>query len=275
MSQRWRFIGRYVVLVGFLIIIILPFYWLVITSFKPLSEIGAYPPNLFPENWTLENYREALLEYGFLTNLKNSIIVSISSTVLVLIFSSMAAFAIAKLPLPGKYPMMAGLLILSMFPPVTVAPALYIMLNNLGLLNTYTGLVIPYIAFNIPFSIWLLRNYFIKIPTDLLESARIDGASTFYIFIKIYLPLIKPGLFTAGIFTYIATWIEFFLALIINSDPSMRSVSVGIALFSGPYTVPYGTIFAGSIVAMLPIILLTIIFRKAIISGITGGAIKG
>lgn len=268
-------LSRYLVLIGFLIIIVSPFYWLIITSLKPQSELGAYPPSLLPENWTLDNYREALVDYGFLTNLFNSVIVSISATIIVLVFSSMAAFVIAKLPLPNKFPMMAGLLILSMFPPVTVAPALYIMLNNLGLLNTYTGLIIPYIAFNLPFAIWLLRNFFVQIPTELLESARVDGATTFYTFYKIYLPLVRPGLFTAGIFTYIATWIEFFLALIINPDPSMRTVSVGIALFSGPYSIPYGTIFAGSIIAMLPIIILTIIFRKGIISGLTGGAIKG
>ncbi len=266
---------RYVVLIVFLLIIILPFYWLIMTSFKPQTELGSYPPNLLPKSWTLENYREALLDYDFLTNLMNSVLVSITATILVLVFSSMAAFAIAKLPLPKKYPMMAGLLVLSMFPPVTVAPALYIMLNSFGLLNTYTGLIIPYIAFNLPFSIWLLRNYFVQIPTDLLESARIDGASTFYTFLKIYLPLIKPGLFTAGIFTYIATWIEFFLALIINPDPSMRTVSVGIALFNGPFSIPYGTIFAGSVVAMFPIVILTIIFRKSIVSGLTGGAVKG
>ncbi|WP_080873188.1 carbohydrate ABC transporter permease [Oceanobacillus timonensis] len=273
--RRLSTAGRYIVLISFLAIIIAPFYWIVITSFKPASELGNYPPSLLPETWTLDHYREALVDFGFLDNLFNSMIVSVSATIVVLIFSSMAAFAIAKLPLPNKYPMMVGLLILSMFPPVTVAPAVYIMLNNLGLLNTYTGLVIPYIAFNLPFAVWLLRNYFVQIPTSLLESARVDGANVFTIFYKIYLPLIKPGLFTAAIFTYIATWIEFFLALIINSDPSMRTVSVGIALFSGPYSIPYGTIFAGSIIAMLPIVILTIIFRKGIISGLTGGAIKG
>lgn len=273
--QHLSTVGRYTVLIGFLVIIIAPFYWVIITSFKPASELGNYPPGFLPETWTLDHYREALVDHGFLTNMLNSMIVSVSATMVVLIFSSMAAFAIAKLPLPKKYPMMAGLLILSMFPPVTVAPAMYMMLNNLGLLNTYTGLVIPYIAFNLPFAVWLLRNYFVQIPTALLESARVDGANTFYIFYKIYLPLIKPGLFTAAIFTYIATWIEFFLALIINADPSMRTVSVGIALFSGPYSIPYGTIFAGSIIAMLPIIILTIIFRKGIISGLTGGAVKG
>ncbi|WP_066188031.1 MULTISPECIES: carbohydrate ABC transporter permease [Gracilibacillus] len=273
--MRLSKVGRYLVLIAFLILIISPFYWIVITSFKPGSELGDYPPGFLPETWTLEHYREAIVDHGFLTNMFNSMVVSISATIIVLIFSSMAAFAIAKLPLPNKYPMMVGLLILSMFPPVTVAPAIYIMLNNMGLLNTYTGLVIPYIAFNLPFAVWLLRNYFAQIPTELLESARVDGASTFYTFYKIYLPLVKPGLFTAAIFTYIATWIEFFLALIINSDPSMRTVSVGIALFSGPYSIPYGTIFAGSIIAMLPIVILTIIFRKGIISGLTGGAIKG
>lgn len=275
MNSRLKKIGRYTVLVGFLLLIILPFYWMVVTSFKPSSELGMYPPSLIPDNWVLDNYRAALVESDFLTYMKNSLIVSLSATAFVLVFGSMAGFAIAKLPIVGRFPILVGLLILSMFPPITVAPALYIMLNDLGLLNSYTGLVVPYIAFNLPFAIWLLRNYFIQIPTVLLEAAQIDGASTFYTFVRIFLPLVKPGLFTAGIFTYVATWTEFFLSLIINSSNAMRTIPVGIALFNGPYSIPYGTIFAGSIVAMIPILILTVIFRKSIVSGLTGGAVKG
>lgn len=273
-SKTQKFIG-YVVLVLFLLLILAPFYWMFVTSFKPSVDLPAYPPSLFPHHWTLGNYADAFGKYGFGRYILNSVIVAVISTFLVLIFSSLAGFTIAQLPVRGKVPTMVGLLVISMFPPIAIISPLYTFLHALNWLNTYQALIIPYTAFNLPFSIWIMRNYFLQVPKALMEAAKVDGASAFATFWRIYLPLTTPGLFTAAVFTFVATWTEFFMALVFNSSDTMRTIPVGIALFSGQYTVPYGDIFAGSVVSIVPIVILVIIFRKWIVSGLTAGAVKG
>lgn len=274
-QPRWQKVLGYVVLILFLILILFPFYWMFITSFKPNTEISAYPPTYFPVAPTFSHYIEAFGKYGFGQYIVNSIIVAVVATFFVLFFASMAGFAIARLPLPGKRPMLIFLLIISVFPPIAVITPLYMLLRDVGWLNSYQALIIPYTAFNLPFSIWILRNYFLQVPGALFEAAKIDGASVFQSYYRIFLPLTRPGLFSAAVFTFVAAWTEFFMALVFNSSNSMRTIPVGIALFGGQFNVPYGTIFAGSVVSIVPIIILVIIFRKWIVSGLTQGAVKG
>ncbi|GEO24908.1 ABC transporter permease [Alicyclobacillus acidoterrestris] len=274
-QPRWQKILGYVVLIAFLLAILFPFYWMFITSFKQDKEISAYPPQYWPTNPTLSNYREAFVQYGFDHYMLNSVIVAVLTTFFVLFFASMAGFSIARLPIPWKKPILIFLLIISVFPPIAVITPLYMLLRDVGWLNSYQALVIPYTAFNLPFSIWILRNYFLQVPGALFESAKIDGSSVFQAYYKIFLPLTRPGLFSAAVFTFVAAWTEFFMALVFNSSNSMRTIPVGIALFSGQFNVPYGTIFAGSVVSIVPIMILVVIFRKWIVSGLTQGAVKG
>lgn len=271
----WRKVLGYVVLILFLLIILLPFYWMFITAFKPDNNIAQYPPSLIPGHWTFIHFIEAFTKYGFAPFIRNSVIVSLITTGLVLAFGSMAAFAIARLPIRGRVGIMVVLLMISTFPEIAVVSPLYVLLRNVGWLNSYQALIVPYMAFNLPFAIWILRNYFIQVPHALFEAASVDGASVFHIFYRIFLPVTLPGLFTAGVFTFVACWTEFLFALVFNSSNNMRTIPVGIALFSGQYTVPYGTIFAGSVVAIVPIVALVIVFRKWIIGGLTQGAVKG
>ena len=262
-------------LIFFLVIILLPFYWMVVTSFKPDLSLGAYPPSLFPHHFTLQHYHDAFVNDNFGIYIRNSVVVACTTTVIVLPFASMAGFAIARLPIRGKVTMLISLLIISMFPAISVVSPLYMLLRQVGWLNSYQALIIPYTAFNLPFAIWIMRNYFLQIPKALYEAAKIDGASVFQTYARIFVPLTTPGMFTAAVFTFVAAWTEFFMALTFNSSDSMRTIPVGIALFSGQFSVPYGTIFAGSVVAILPIVILTIVFRKWIVSGLTQGAVKG
>ncbi|WP_274432340.1 carbohydrate ABC transporter permease [Alicyclobacillus sp. ALC3] len=273
-TRRQKVIG-YVVLILFLVAILLPFYWMFITSFKPNTDISAYPPSLFPGTWTLVHYRNAFGQFQFGVYMRNSVFVALSSTVFVLAFASMAGFAIARLPVKAKTPMMVGLLMISVFPPIAIITPLYMLLRTVGWLNSYQALIIPYTAFNLPFATWILRNYFLQIPGALFESAKIDGASVFQTFYRIFLPLTSPGLFTAAVFTFVASWTEFFMALVFNTSNSMRTIPVGIALFSGQFSVPYGDLFAGSVASIVPILILVVIFRKWIVSGLTAGAVKG
>jgi len=219
--------------------IIIPLYWLVATSFKNPNSIGTSPPSLGPTPFSTQNYHDAFVNYDFGIYFKTSVIVTLSTTALVLILGTMAGYALGRLPMRGKFTTMVTLLIISVFPAVAVLAPLYLLMRNLGWLNSYQALILPYTAFNLPFAIWILRNYML------------------------------------GIFCFTACWTEFLMALTFNSANNYRTIPVGIAEFGGNFQVPYGTIFAASVVAVVPIGVLVFIFRRFVISGLTSGAVKG
>jgi multiple sugar transport system permease protein len=253
----------------------LPLYWLIASSFKTASNLGDSPPQYFPHPISTQNYHDAFVTYDFGIYFRNSLIISIVATALVLTAGTMAGYALGRLPLRGKFSLMVTLLIISVFPAIAVVAPLYLLLRDLGWLNSYQGLILVYTAFNLPFAIWILRNYMLGIPKEMEETGRIDGAGPFRTLWTIILPMALPGLFTAGIFCFTACWTEFLFALTFNSSNNYRTIPVGIAEFGTVYTVPYGTIFAASVVAVVPIGILVFIFRKFVISGLTSGAVKG
>lgn len=253
----------------------LPLLWMAVTSFKTARENGALPPTPVPLDPTLANYRLALGFAGFDRYLLNSAVVAVSATAIVLGLGLFAGYALARTPMRGRGPVMTGLLMISVFPTIAVVTPLYLVERELGLLNSYWGLIIPYTAFHLPFAIWILRNSLLSIPYELEEAATVDGAGPTRALLSVILPQARPALFTAGVFTFTATWTEFLMALTFNSEDAYRTVPVGIALFSSQYEIPYGTIFAGAMAATVPIALLVLIFRRAVLSGLTDGAVKG
>jgi trehalose/maltose transport system permease protein len=252
--------------------IALPLYWLVASSFKGQDDITSAAPLPHPST---ANYANAFSAYGFGTYLANSVIVSVATTALVLCLGTLAGYALGRLPLRGKTAIMTALLMISLFPTIAVVAPLYMLMNDIGWLNSYQGLITAYTALMLPFAIWILRNYFLSIPREMEEVAALDGASPLRTVISVIIPQALPGLFTAAVFTFVAAWTEFIVALSLNSQDRYRTIPVGIALFGGQYTTPYGTIFAASAVAMLPIAILVLIFRRAVVSGLTAGAVKG
>jgi multiple sugar transport system permease protein len=257
------------------VFILVPMYWLVATSFKNPNAIGTSPPSLGPTPFSTANYHDAFVNYDFGIYFRNSLIVTIATTALVLALGTLAGYALGRLPMRGKFTTLVVLLMISVFPAVAVLAPLYLLMRNLGWLNSYQALILPYTAFNLPFAIWILRNYFLGIPKEMEETGRIDGASPLRTVWTIVLPQALPGLFTAGIFCFTACWTEFLMALTFNSSNNYRTIPVGIAEFGGNYQEPYGTIFAASVVAVVPIGILVFIFRKFVISGLTSGAVKG
>ncbi|ROS61544.1 carbohydrate ABC transporter membrane protein 2 (CUT1 family) [Frigoribacterium sp. PhB160] len=253
----------------------IPLYWLVVSSFKTSSEVAASPPTVVPQTWTLENYVTAFVSNDLAVYMLNSVIVAVSTTVLVLGLALFAGYALTGRKLKGGTGIMTTLLMLSVFPAIAVLTPIYLIERQLGLLNSYPGLIIPYVAFNLPFAIWIMRNYLAGIPTTIEEASEIDGASPLRTVFSVILPMSKPGLFTVGVFTFTASWSEFLMALTFNSETSFRTIPVGIALFGTQFTVPYGAIFAASVSATVPIVLLVLIFRRSIVSGLTSGAVKG
>ncbi len=258
-----------------ILFVMLPIYWLVISSLKEPAALGATPPQFFPNPLSFANYRDAFSTYGFGIYFRNSVVVTIATTILVLFFGSLAGYGLGRLPMRGKSAILITLLIISLFPGIAVVPPLYLLERTIGILNSYQALIVPYTAFNLPFAIWILRNYFQGIPKEMEETGRIDGASPWRIYWSIVLPQALPGLFTAGVFTFTAAWTEFLMALTFNNSNSYRTIPVGIALFGTPFNIPYGTIFAASVVAVIPIGILVFVFRKSVVSGLTAGSVKG
>jgi multiple sugar transport system permease protein len=263
--------GVYLSTLVVVIFIVAPLYWLIITSFRNPADLGSV--QFWPNPWSGANYSQAFVQYGFGSYFLHSVVVTLCATALVLIFGTMAGYALGRLPMRGKFTLMVTLLMISLFPEIAVVAPLYSLLDSLGWLNSYQGLIIPYTAFFLPFAIWILRNYMLGIPKEMEETARIDGAGPIRTVWSVILPMALPGVFTAAIFTFTACWTEFLMALTFNIN--LKTIPVGISTFGTANEVPFGTIFAASVVAVFPIGILVFIFRKFVISGLTSGAVKG
>jgi multiple sugar transport system permease protein len=273
--KGWHKVLNGVNLSAFIVVLFigLPLYWLIISSFKTPPNLGASPPQWWPNPWSGANYAQAFNQYDFGQYFINSVIVTIVATVLVLIFGTLAGYALGRLPMRGKFTLMVTLLMISLFPEIALIAPLYTLLKDIGWLNTYQALIVPYTAFNLPFAIWILRNYMLGIPKEMEETARIDGAGPIRTVWSVILPMALPGVFTAAIFTFTAAWTEFLMALTFNIN--LKTIPVGISTFGSANEVPFGTIFAASVVAVVPIGILVFIFRRFVISGLTSGAVKG
>lgn len=263
-------IGIWAALVGSLF----PFLWFVITSLKSQVQVEAIPPTWLPDG-NLSFYVSALFDHRLIDNIVNSLIVAGSTTICTMLIATPAAYALARLPLPGKLGILSALLGISMFPQIVIAGPVWQILQRIGGLNTYWGLVLPYITLTLPLAIWILATFFKELPVELEEAARVDGCTTWQTLYRVMAPLAAPGIFTAAILTFIYAWNEFFFALLILTDPAKHTLPVGIALFQGEFTMPWGELAAASVIATLPLVVLVLIFQRGIISGLSAGAVKG
>lgn len=228
-----------------------------------------------PEDPTGKHYISIFMERPFLRIILNSTVVAASTTLLSLIVGSSAAFALAKLKIRYKALILGFVLSVSMFPPIATVSPLYIIIRGLGLRDTWWALIITYTTFSLPMTIWILTNFFRKIPDEIFLAARVDGCTPFQIFYRIMLPLSAPGIFTTAILVFIFSWNEFLFALTFTSTPASRTIPVGIALFPGLHEVPWGEMAAASVVVTIPLILIVFVFQRRIIEGLTAGAVKG
>nr|WP_242517826.1 carbohydrate ABC transporter permease [Halobacillus sp. GSS1] len=252
-----------------------PFLWILLSSIKPLSELfGPAAFNWFTTDPTVNSYVSVFTNHPFLLYLWNSTVVATITTVYTVFVAAFAAYAIARLRFRGKAVILGVVLSVSMFPQIATISPIYIFLKNIGLTNSYLGLIIPYTTFALPLSIWLLVTFFRKIPFDLEESAKMDGASMMQTYFRIILPLAVPGIFTTAILVFIAAWNEFLFALTINTAQSHKTVPVGIAMFQGQYTIPWGEISAATVIVTVPLVIMVLLFQRRIVSGLTSGAVK-
>jgi len=252
-----------------------PALWLLITSFKSPAELSRIPITYLPEKWTIVNYIDLFTVNPFSRFMLNSIVVTVLSTVVNVLVSLMASYALARLDLPGKRLILGFILVFAMLPAMAFIVPIYDVIRKLGWLNTYQGLMGPYVTFQLPLSIMILTSFFEQVPKDLEEAAMIDGASPFQSMFKVIVPLAAPGLVSAGILVAIMTWNDFLIAMTLTTKVSMRTLPVGIVLYPGEFAFPWGTIAAASTLAVFPITIFILFAQRWIVRGLTAGALKG
>lgn len=261
------------IIVLYLLIILFPFIWVTITSFKPESDIwGTNALSVLGGSFTIEHY-EALFKADILNALKNSLIIASITTVYVTAIASFAAYAIARLRFVGKTVLMVVILATSMFPQMIVVGPIYRVFVQLGWTNSYF-ISLPYSMITLPVAVFILITHFSKIPKEMEESAIMDGASKLRTYFQVILPLALPGIFTAAIMTFIGVWNEFLLSLTLNTDAQWRTATVAISFLRGQFRIFWGQVTAATVIVTIPTLIIVVLFQKQIVSGLTSGALK-
>jgi multiple sugar transport system permease protein len=266
-------IGLYTVLIVSLLVVAGPFLWMLLSSVKPEREIRSIPPSWWPEQFTLEHYRELFTRLDFPQFFANSVLVAVGVTVGNLLFCSALGYALAKLRFPGQRLLFALVLGMLMVPGMVLFVPQFVLVSNLGLTNTYAGLVLPFLA--APFGVFLMRQYLLSIPDELIEAARVDGAGEFRIFWRVVLPLCRPALATLGILTFLASWNNFLWPLVVATSEDKYTLPVALALYSiGQNRINFGLLLAGSVVVVLPIVIVFLFLQRHFLRGIATTGLK-
>ena len=273
-SRSRASIVLYVLLTLGLVLMIAPFVWMVLGSFKPQGEFLRLPPTWLPEQPTLGNFQRLIDRLDMPRFFFNSIVVAVVVTVGNLIFAPMLGYALAKLRFSGKGVLMGLVLATLMLPGAAILVPQFVLMSALGLVNSYPALVLPFLAG--PFGVFLTRQFFAGLPEELLEAARMDGASEFRIFWTIAMPLAGPVLATLGILTFLGTWNAFIYPLVMAQEPEMYTLPVALATFAtGQYQADHGMLMAGALVLVLPILILFVVMQRWITEGIATTGLKG
>ncbi len=253
--------------------LLLPFAWAALGSVTPERELFAGGGAL-PRHLTVDGWRALFADRGFLVPIRNSLVVAGVTTLFCVALAAPCAYALARLRFRGRDAVLAGMLAVSVFPQISIVSPLFVLLRALGLIDTYPGLVLPYLTFSTPLAVWLLTGYFRQLPAELEQAARVDGAGRLRTLWSIVLPVAAPGIATTAIVTFVYCWNEFLFALSFTVSPERRTVPVAIALFRGRYQVPWGEVLAAAIVATLPVAALVLAFQRRIVRGLTSGAVR-
>ena len=254
---------------------ILPFLYMISTALKGPVYVFEFPPKLIPSDPTLQNFRTALTKNNFGHYFLNSLIISVITVVLILLLGSMMAFSLARFKFRGRS-FIYGLVIFFMtMPSMSLIVPQFVMADRLKLVDTLAGLIFMDVAMNLPFSVFLLQGFLADIPREIEEAAKIDGASNTTVFLQIILPICKPALATSAIISFLGVWDEYVWAATITNSPKNWTIPVAIASFQGVHTTNWGLVFAASLIAIIPVLILFISLQKYIIKGMTAGAVKG
>lgn len=268
------------IILGALFLTLLPFYWIVLTSFTPRAELFKLPPDWIPKTVTLKNYYDILLsvkaeQLNFITYFKNSVVVSVAVVVLTLILAVPAGYSFSRFRFGGRRAVLNLVLVSQMLPIVMLLIPFYVTFRRFNLLNTHISVILPYLVFTLPFSMWMLKGYFDTIPIELEDAAVVDGCTKLGAMWRVILPNILPGVIATSIVAFIMSWDEFIIALTLLAKDEMRTLPPGIVLsFVGEFEIRWGAMMAASVIISLPVMLIFAFLQKHLIGGITTGAVK-
>ena len=267
-------IGAHLVLIIATIVAIFPLVWIIISSIKGKGELTQFPTRFWPQTFTLDYFTHVINDLHFVDNIRNSLVISLSTTVIATIISSMAAYGIVRF-FPKLGAIMSRLLVTTyIFPPILLAIPYSIAIAKAGLGNSIIGLIIIYLSFSVPYAVWLLVGFFQTVPIGIEEAARIDGANKFVTFYKVVLPIVAPGIVATAIYTFINAWNEFLYALILINDTSKMTVAVALRSLNGSEVLDWGDMMAASVIVVLPSIIFFSIIQNKIASGLSEGSVK-
>jgi multiple sugar transport system permease protein len=264
----------YTILTIFSLAVVIPVLWMLSTSVKNDQEIFTVPPRWIPEQITFDSFSRIWTDYPFTHYFFNSFLVVSSATLISLAFSCLAGYGASRFHFKGKGVFLTFLLVTQMFPSIMLLIPFYKIIQSLGLVNTYIGLIFTYISFTIPFCSWMMMGYFQSIPKELDEAAAIDGCSRFRIFWQIIFPLSLPGVAATAIYSFIVGWNEYMFALVLTQSETMKTVPVGIGQMIGQYKIMWNDMMAASLVATIPLLIIFLFFQKYLISSLTAGSVK-
>ncbi|TDX42949.1 carbohydrate ABC transporter membrane protein 2 (CUT1 family) [Halanaerobium congolense] len=275
--MSFKKISIYISVIIVCLLTIFPFLWIISTSFKPANEVYSFPPKLIPNNITLEGYK-TLLEtsstFHFLKWTWNSFFVSFLTTIFSLFIATLGGYGMSRFRFKGRLAIGYIILLTQVLPGSLLVVPLYIIMNNLGLLNTHFGLMIAYTTFSVPFCTWMMKGFFDTIPKSIDQAALIDGCNKFTSFFYVVLPLAKSGLVATGIFSFITGWNEYLFASVFLKRYTMWTLPVGISSFQGQYTTDWNVLMAGSALIALPVVVIFWLLQKQLVSGMTAGSVK-
>lgn len=272
---RW---GRWITLavaIGFAAIMLAPFALMVSTAFKPHAYVLEIPPKLIPDEPTLDNFVEAITTNDFGRYFLNSVFVSTLSTIASVTLASMLAFTFARFTFPGRRLLFGALLFTIMVPGLVLLIPQFVLARNLGLLNSLWGLVLVYSVLNLGFNTFLLRGFFAAMPQEIFDAAEVDGAGPWRLYRSVAIPLARPGLATVTIFSFLAAWDEFTWAIVTLSDRELYTLPIAIRLFQRANGTEWGLVFAASLIALAPVLVLFVVLQRHVVSGAFQGATKG
>ncbi len=265
----------YALLTAGVVLMIFPFLDMISTALQSQTYVLEVPPALIPRQLTLQNFIDAWQSNHFALFFQNSLIVAVTTTVLAVLVSAMLAYGLARFEFAGKGAVFYAMLLTMMIPSLMLIIPQFMLAKALGLRNSLTGLILIYVSMNIPLNTFLLRGFFEQLPRELEEAALIDGAGQFTIFFRIALPLSTPAVATVAIFTFLAAWDEFTWALTAIDDPLKRTLPVAIATFQGEHLTQWGLVFAASLIAIVPVIIVFVTLQRYFVKGLTSGAVRG
>jgi trehalose/maltose transport system permease protein len=256
---------------------IFPFYWAIVSSLTPPSDLFNTPVRYFPARPTVNAYGTVFQNETFRRALVNSAFISLTTVIISLAIGSLGAYALGRLKFRGRTIVLYTILSMTMFPAIAILGSLFTMVRALGIYNTPWALIMTYLTFTLPFTVWVLTNFFKSLPVELEQAAYVDGATTFQTFYMILLPLTAPGLVTTGLLAFINAWNEFLYALTFTISDSSRTAPVALALFSGQqqFEIPWADIMAAAVVVTVPLVVLVLFFQRRLVEGLTAGAVKG